>query len=87
MKIDEVLEKWYSGKEKIKILEDKIEKYRKIITKELDSKGTNSLTENGYNVTRRKNTKTYVSKDSLPEEIWKKYCLRSNYDSLTIKKL
>lgn len=84
--MDDVLEKWYETKEKIEILKEKLEKYRNLVIYEMEKKGENKVENKFYSVQRKKMKKTYVSKDSLPSDIWKKYSISVSYDCLTIKK-
>lgn len=84
--LDTILEKWQSAKKKISILEDKIEKYKKHISKTMYSQETVHLSGETYTVEKRKNTRNYLSKDSVPKEIWEKYKITSTYDSFVIKK-
>lgn len=85
--MDSILDKWYESKEKLSRLEKKIEKYKKSIIKEMDKQKVNTLSTSKYKITRRKNTRTYLSKDSVPENIWKEYSTRSNYDSFFLTKI
>lgn len=80
------LEKWYSSKQKMRVLEERIERYRQAIAKELNSKGVSTLSGGDYTVTRRRNVKTTLSKDSVPKEIWDKYSKKSSYDAFFLKK-
>lgn len=86
MNIDETLSKWYEAKEKMEILKDKIEKYRNIILYEMEKQGISKLDNKEYSVCRRKMSRSYVSKDTLPSDIWKKYACHVKYDTFTIKK-
>lgn len=84
--LDTILEKWSSAKEKISKMEEKIEKYKKYVSKSMDSKGVNELASENYTVSKRKNTRNYLSKDSVPKDVWEKYKITSNYESFFIKK-
>jgi len=85
MDIDTVLEKWYSAKEKIKLLENKIEKYKKSIEKELSRKRTDSISTKHYTIEKRSNVRTYISKATIPDNVWHQYSTRCNYDSYHLK--
>ena len=80
------LEKWYEAKEKIAILEKKIERYKHIIQKEMKQQGTNKLSEHGYTVARRNMSRTYLSKDNVPSDIWNKYAIKTNSNAYYITK-
>ncbi len=81
MDISETLHKWYDAKKKMDILEDKIKRYKRDIMKEMNSRETDKLSAGGYSVARRRNTRTYVTKESLPASLWKEYSNRCSYDS------
>jgi hypothetical protein len=80
--LDSILQKWDDAKKKLEILEEKIKKYKLAVTKEMNRKEVDKLSAGGYTVTRRRNTRTYITKDNLPAEIWKEYSTRCSYDAL-----
>jgi hypothetical protein len=84
MDIDTVLEKWNDAKNKIDLLESKIKKYKSAVAKEMDGKGVDKIASSKYSVTRRRTTRTTLSKDSVPSDIWKQYSTRSTYDAFFI---
>lgn len=79
--IGKILHKWYEAKQELNKLEEKINKYKVQITKEMNARDTDTISANGYKVSRRRNTRTYVSKESLPPELWKQYSTRSSFDA------
>lgn len=79
--IDDVIRKWLEAKERVKILEDKIDKCKSTIGKLMDKKGVNKLEGNSYYVSRRTNVRTQINKSSMPLEIWNKYSTRCSYES------
>lgn len=83
--IGETLHKWYEAKKKLEALEEKINRYKILITKEMNRKDVDTLESGGYSVTRRRNTRTSLSKDNVPAEIWKEYSTRINYDSFHLQ--
>jgi hypothetical protein len=83
---DKILEKWYVAKEKIAILTERIESYKKDIEREMRKTGENVLKGGGYTITKKTITKRYVSKDCLPEEIFNKYAVKTQYDSYYLSK-
>jgi hypothetical protein len=87
MSEDIILEKWYKTKQRISELEKKIAKYRSMIERELNRKQIETIKTSNFSITRRRNTKTYVSKEHLPADIWQKYSVKSHYDSFHLVKL
>lgn len=86
MDIENTLRKWDDARKKIEILEDKLKKYKSAVAKEMNKREVDRLTSGGYIVTRRRNTKTYLSKENVPAEIWKEYSTRSSYDAFFLTK-
>jgi hypothetical protein len=84
--LETILSKWNDDKKKLEILESRINKYKVKITKEMNSKDTDKISTNNYTVTRRRNTRTYVTRENLPEDIWKKYSTRCSFDALFLSK-
>lgn len=81
MDIGKTLHKWHEAKQKLAILEEKIKKYKLEITREMNQKDTDKISGGGYTVTRRRNTRTYITKESVPTSLWKEYSTRCNYDA------
>lgn len=80
MDIEDTLRKWDQAKKKNEILEEKLKKYKSIIAKEMNTRDVDKLSAGGYTVTRRRNTRSYLSKDNVPADIWKEYSTRTSYD-------
>jgi hypothetical protein len=86
MDIDSVLEKWSEAKEKIDILEAKIKKYKSTVNSEMQKKGVDKISAGRYTVTRRRHTRTSISKENMPEQIWSQYATRCSYDVFSLVK-
>lgn len=84
--LETILSKWNDDKKKLETLEHRINKYKLKITKEMNSKDTDKISTSNYTVTRRRNTRTYVTRENLPEDIWKKYSTRCSFDALFLSK-
>lgn len=85
MDINEILQEWFETKQKIKKLERNQEKYRKSVSKVMDKKGVDRLYGSEYTVDRRHSSRSYVSKNSVPADIWDKYSNTYDYDSFYLK--
>lgn len=83
--LERILSKWDNTKKKLEILESRISKYKSKVSKEMNSRGVDTITSGNYTVNRRRNTRTYITKENLPEDIWKKYSTRCSYDAFFIK--
>ena len=86
MDIETTLRKWDDSRKKMEILEEKQKKYKSIVSKERNRKDVDRLTAGGFTVTRRRNTRTSLSKDNVPTEIWKEYSTRISYDAFFLTK-
>lgn len=85
--MDKTLEKWLYARETIKRLEEKIDKYKTLIEEEMNKLGKDELTTGDITVTRKRATKTTVTKASLPKELWDRYSTRCNYFVYNLKKI
>lgn len=79
--LDSVLDKWDEARDKIKILEGKIKKYQKSVNKIMEKKGTNKVVGKYFTASKRSNTRTFMSKDSVPPHIWNEYSTRCSYEA------
>lgn len=84
--MEKILEKWQEAKDKIKILEDKIENYKREVKSEMEAKNKNVLSAGDYTVTKRDMTRTSLSKQDVPVEIWQRYSSRSSYPAYFLTK-
>lgn len=81
-----MLHDWNTTKQQLEILEEKIQKYKTIIAKEMNKRDIDEIHEGDYIVKRRRNTKTYISKENVPEELWKRYSTKSSFDAFYLSK-
>ena len=86
MSIENTLKKWDEARKKLEILEDKIKKYKNIVAQEMNKKEVERISAGGYTVTRRRNTRTYLSKENVPANIWKEYSTRTSFDAFFLNK-
>jgi len=78
--MEKILEKWHRAKEAKEELEEKIARYKQEISKEMSRRNTDTISEGRYSVTRRRTTRTSLSKENVPESIWQQYHTRSTFD-------
>jgi hypothetical protein len=84
--MEEILEKWYDSKKKLEEYEEQIKKYKCEIVKQMNKLGKDKISTNNFTVSRRRNIKRYLSKESVPVDLWNKYSIQCNYDSFFLKK-
>lgn len=82
--IDSILEKWHTSKNEIIKLQKKCDNYKKQIKKVMDSRDVNTINGTDYTVSRKTIKRETVSKNTLPNDIWKNYCQKSKYESYYI---
>jgi len=80
------LQKWHEVKGKMDSLEEKLKKYKLTITKEMNSKNVDKISAGDFSVTRRRNTRTYITKENVPADLWKEYSTRCSYDAFFLVK-
>lgn len=80
------LKKWYRAKKKIEKLEKKISEYKIEIMNEMNRKGVEKISFEDYTVIRRRLSRSTVSKDVLPADLWKKYASACHFDTYHITK-
>ena len=78
---NDLLEKWWESKKKLKKLEDNVEKYKKAVDKVMTQRGTDRIAGRRYSVQKRSNTRAYISKNSVPPNIWDQYSNKCTYES------
>ncbi len=86
-RIDDILEKYELARSQIKELEERMDKYKRKIDDLLASKNTDKLSGNKYSIKRSMNTRTYLSKDDLPKELWAKYSSTCTFPVYRLSKL
>jgi hypothetical protein len=86
MDILDILQDWYESKKQLDALEKKIQKYKTSIAKEMNNRDVDQITESGFIVKRRRNTRSYITKGNVPEEIWNRYSSKSSFDAFFLSK-
>ena len=83
---ENILEKYYVAKQKMKDLEELLEYYKEIIEEHLDKEGVDRIKTPFFTVDRRSMTIERMSKKNCPKDIWNDYCSTSTARSLYITK-
>lgn len=84
--IQTILSKWHEVKLKLDTLEDKIKKYKSLIAKEMNFRNVEKISSGSFSVTRRRTTRSTLSKESVPENIWKEYATKCSFDVFNLIK-
>lgn len=85
--MDQTLLKWHKAKKKLEALEEKIEKYKRVVAAEMNAKNVDKISAGNFTVARRRNTRSYLTKESVPAEIWREYATKSHYDAFFLTKV
>ena len=84
--VDTLLKKWDETKEQISLLEKKLEKYKKYAERIMDNEDKDEINNSRYSLTRRNMSRTTLSKDDIPKDIWSKYARNINYPMYILRK-
>lgn len=82
----ELLTKWYNVNERIRILEEKREKYKAAVRKILGDQSQHSMETESFRVRMRDSVRRTISKGSVPDSIWDKYSTETRVTSLFLSK-
>jgi hypothetical protein len=77
--IEILLIKWHDAKEKIAELQKRVEKYKKLADKIMDVKGEDVVVTNDFTLRRRDMTRTTITKQDVPSDIWNEYCHKCTF--------
>lgn len=83
-----LLESWAEDKAELAIIEKRIEKYKKLATRIMDNTGTNNISSSNYTLRRSNMSRTTITKQDVPTQIWEKYARTCSYPAyyLSVKK-
>ena len=79
--IEEILDNWYKAKQEISLLEKKCERYKKCSEKIMNNFDKNNLITTKYNLKKINISRSTISKNDLPIDIWNKYSKSSSFTS------
>lgn len=86
MSLEKILIKWDEARAKLELLEEKLKKYKTMVSKEMDRKEVDKISIGAYTVTRRRNVRSTITKDNVPDHIWKEFATKSSYDAFFLVK-
>ncbi len=84
---NKLLSEWYDIKKQISKLQSKEDEIKQTISNIMDDEDVSIIETNNYKVSRSYNKRTSLSKNSIPEELWKKYCKTIEYSTFSLKKI
>lgn len=77
--IAKLLKHWLEAKNEIIKLEKKIEKYKSVANRVMNQQNTNVLTDNKIKIKRKEISRTTISKQDVPKDMWVKYARPCSY--------
>jgi hypothetical protein len=81
-----LLEHWAETKEKITQLEKDLEKYKRLAARIMSREDSNIIKNNFYTLKRRELFRETLSKQDVPDEIWRKYSKSHSYSAFYLSK-
>lgn len=79
--ISTLLEKWSEDKASLVEIEKRIEKYKRLANRIMNNQDTDKLSNTYYTLKRRELSRTTLTKQDVPNEIWKKYSRSVSYSA------
>lgn len=83
--IDIIIESYYQTKKEIKSLQSKQDEYKAIINKVLNNNNVDIIKGNNLQVKRIIQSRKYLDKGSIPDDIFDKYSVKRKISMLIIK--
>lgn len=77
--IEALLDRWSKSKISMLELEKKVEKYKKLANRVMDTQGTHSISSPHHTLKRRTMSRKTISKHDVPEHVWEKYARTCSY--------
>lgn len=84
--ITTLLEKWSQDKAQIAELEKRINKYKKVAERIMDSQDTNILSAGSYTLKRTNMSRGTLTRHDVPDSVWKQYSRTCSYSAFFLSK-
>jgi hypothetical protein len=68
-------------------MKNNVIKYKEAVENYMNKKNKNVIETNEFVLTKRYNTRLHLSKNNVPEDIYKKYSTRITYNTYHLKKI
>lgn len=85
--LDTLFKEWYNLKKDKKKLEDREDDIKTLINKIMKKENTNKLEGDNFSVSKKYQTKKYITQKTVPSDIWEKYYKKTEYSVLYLKKI
>jgi hypothetical protein len=84
--IDKLLSEWYELKDKISRATKREDYIKQKVKRVMQAKERNTLPGLNYTVKLSKGSNEYISKKTIPKDLWDKYKKVTRFDRMTISK-
>ena len=81
-----LLERWSQDKAEITEIEKRIDKYKKIAERIMNSQDTNTISSGPYTLKRSNMSRSTLTKQDVPESVWKQYSRTCSYPAYYLSK-
>lgn len=82
-----LLTKWHQIKQQIKELEQEESELRNKVEKFMEARNVDQFRSGNFRVSRKKMSRSTLSKKNCPKDVWDKYAKVSNYSVIRIENL
>jgi hypothetical protein len=86
MDLNVILEKWNDAKKNKSFYEKECDKYKESIERYMKKKEKENIIGLNFTVDKRYVTRTQISKQIVPEDVWNKYSKKYTYTVYRLKK-
>ena len=85
IKLKEYVSGWNDAKDKASHFEKLADKYKQKVIDYMIENNLDTIKTEDFIVTKRTTSRDSISKNDLPEDVWKKYYKTTTYDTYSIK--
>lgn len=86
MDLNEMLQKWNDAKKNKSFYEKECDKYKEAVERYMEKKEKENIIGLNFTVDKRYVTRTQISKQTVPENIWSQYSKKFTYTVYRLKK-
>ena len=84
--IETLLERWSDAKVELAEIEKRIEKYKRLANKIMNNRDGNTISSYNHTLKRKDMSRTSISKQDVPDNIWEKYARKNTYTAYYLTK-
>lgn len=84
--IDRLIQKYDEARANVSEYEKKLQKYKERIEKYCRDNNVDNYENASFTLKKQSQTRTAMTKKSVPEDVWEKYCTVSKIEFFTVKR-